>query len=67
MPIPFYRCNKCKREHPNVEAAIACERAHLIPEAVLVKSYSVKPYPYSVEITFTNGEKRIYNSKDLGG
>ena len=66
-PIPFYRCGKCKREHPSYDAATGCEDGHLIPIAVETKSYTIKPYPYSVEITFTNGEKKIYNAEDLGG
>lgn len=67
MAIPFYRCEKCRREFPTREAAEQCEADHLVPVSATVISYTVKPYPYSVEITFSNGEKRIYNAEDLGG
>jgi len=67
IPIAFYRCEKCRREYPSSEAAEQCEAEHLIPVSATVKSYSTRRYPYSVEITFSNGEKRIYNAEDMGG
>lgn len=67
MPIPFFRCEKCRREFPSRQEAEQCESAHLIPVSAAVKNYTTKPFPYSVEITFSNGEKRIYNAEDLGG
>ena len=67
MPIPFFKCGKCGRTFDTFEGALACEEGHLIPTSVSVKSYSMKPFPYSVEITFESGEKRIYNAEDLGG
>lgn len=67
MPIPFYRCEKCRREFDSIEGAKACEDAHLTVVSATVKTYSIRPFPYSLEITFNNGEKRIYNSEDLGG
>lgn len=67
MPISFFRCDKCRKTFDSYEDAEACEDAHLRPVAVEVKSYSTRPYPYSVEITFYNGEKHIYNAENLGG
>ena len=46
---------------------MGCETGHLAPIAVIVKSYSMKPHPYSVEVIFSNGETKIYNAEDLGG
>lgn len=67
MPIPFFKCEKCKKTFDSYDGAEACENSHLLPIEVSVKSYSLKPFPYSVQITFHNGEKRIYNAEDLGG
>ena len=43
MAIPFYRCEKCRREFPTREAAEQCEADHLIPVSAAVRSYSTKP------------------------
>jgi uncharacterized CHY-type Zn-finger protein len=67
MPITFYRCYKCHREFDNFKAAKNCENAHLTPVSVKVVRYTIRQYPYSVEITFNNGERRIYNAEDSGG
>jgi hypothetical protein len=67
IPIPFWRCEKCRREHDSLEKAEACEAGHLIPTSVGVKSYTVRPYPYSLEVLFSDGKTRIYNAEDLGG
>jgi hypothetical protein len=65
-PIIFYRCAKCGCAFDDYTEAKACESAHLIPVSVEVKQYAVQPFPYSVEVTFNNGEKRIYNAEALG-
>ena len=52
MPIPFFKCEKCKRTFDRFEDAEGCEAVHLPPAAVEVKSYSIRPFPYSVDITF---------------
>lgn len=68
MPVAYYKCTKCQRTFDRYEEAVACEDGHLVPVEVRVVSYtSVKPFPFSVEVAFSNGEKRIYNSADLGG
>ena len=67
MPIPFWRCEKCRREYDSLEKAESCESGHLIPIEVSVKSYSIRPYPYSLEITFSDGEAKTYNAEDMGG
>jgi hypothetical protein len=67
IPIPFYRCERCRREFDSREEAENCERGHLKPVSVQAKQYTIRPHLYSVEVTFENGEKRIYNADDLGG
>ena len=67
MPIPFFRCEKCNREFDSLEGAEECEDAHLVPVEVRVKRYTVKPYPYSLEVMFSDGKVRIYNAESLGG
>ena len=67
MPVPFFKCVKCGRTFDSFEGAEACENAHPYPVSVEIKSHSIRPFPYSVEITFSNGERRIYNAEDLGG
>jgi len=66
MPIPFWRCEKCRREYDTSEKAEKCEAAHLWPVSARVKSYGVHPYPYELEVTFSNGEKRVYLADNMG-
>jgi hypothetical protein len=67
LPIPFYRCEKCRREFDRRADAERCEAAHLAPVSVTAKRYTVKPHPYSVDVLFTDGKDRTYNADDLGG
>ena len=67
MPIVCYRCSKCRREFEKRQEAEKCEAAHLTPLSVKVVSYTVRPYPFSVEIAFNDGSKRIYNAESFGG
>ena len=67
MPMTFYRCVKCRREFDSHRDAHDCEAAHPEPVAVKNAQYTVKRWPYSVEVTFDDGSKRIYNAADLGG
>jgi hypothetical protein len=67
MPIVFFRCDKCGRQFDSFDEAERCEAAHLAPVSVKALRYSVKPYPYSIEVSFGGGEARIYNAADLGG
>ena len=67
VPIPFFRCERCRREFDSREEAENCENGHLKPVSVKAKKYTIKPYPYSVEVTFEGGEQRVYNADDLGG
>jgi len=67
MPLARYRCCKCLKEFVSYKEAKNCEAAHLYPVSAKVVNYTVRPYPYEVEITFNNGERRIYAAEDLGG
>ncbi|MDL2327514.1 hypothetical protein LJC64_02490 [Ruminococcaceae bacterium OttesenSCG-928-A11] len=66
-PVPFWRCEKCHREHGRIEDARQCEAAHLEPVSVTARRYTVKPHPYQVDVLFTDGKSRVYNAEDLGG
>jgi len=67
MPLLFYRCRKCKREFDNFRDAKNCETAHPHPVAIRSVSYTIKYWPYQVEVTFNDGSKRLYNADDLNG
>ena len=67
MPIHFFRCNKCRKEYKSFKEAKNCENTHLSPVSAKAVSYTVMPFPYQVEITFNNGERRLYAAEDLGG
>lgn len=66
MAIPFFRCETCRREFPNREDAERCERGHLKAVSAAVKVYGIHQYPYSVDITFSNGETREYVAHNMG-
>ncbi|MDR0905499.1 MAG: hypothetical protein LBN00_04910 [Oscillospiraceae bacterium] len=66
-PLIFYRCPKCKREFNVRQEAVQCEAGHLRVVSAREVQYTVKPYPFTVEVAFNNGEKRIYRAEDLGG
>lgn len=65
MPLIFFRCEKCRREFPSREAAEKCEAAHLTAVSAKVKSHGIHPYPYAVEVTFSNGETREYVADNM--
>jgi hypothetical protein len=67
MPLTYYKCVKCLRAFDTYDDAQRCEKAHLRPISVEAVKYTIKLYPYSIEVKFNNGEKRIYNAEDLGG
>lgn len=56
----FFRCAKCRREFGSHAEAENCESKHLSVVEAHVKSYGIHPYPYELEVTFNNGEKRVY-------
>jgi len=60
MPLIFFRCEKCRREFPSREDAEKCEAAHVSAVSVAVKVCGIHEYPYSVDVTFSNGETREY-------
>ena len=66
-PIVCFRCSKCLKEFKSYQEAVHCENAHLYPVSAKVVRYTVCPYPFEVEITLNNGEKRVYAAEDLGG
>ena len=59
-PLVFFRCAICRREFDNREAAEGCEAAHLTAVTATVRQYGIHEYPYSVLVTFSNGETREY-------
>ena len=65
--MTFYKCIKCKRTFNDFKEAKACEDAHLRPVSARAVEYTVRLYPYSIEVKFNDGSKRIYNAQDLGG
>lgn len=67
MPIPFFRCEKCRKEFNSYEDAEKCENSHLVPIEVSIKTHSFRPYPYSLEVLFSDGKAKIYNAEELGG
>lgn len=60
MPIPFFRCDRCRREYDTLEEAQCCEDSHLTVLSAIEKDYSVWPYPHSLEVTLSDGKKYIY-------
>lgn len=67
IPIPFYRCEKCRREHDSREGAEQCEASHHRPVSVEIKQYTHRPYPYALNVTFEDGAVKVYNAEDMGG
>jgi len=67
MPLISYRCRKCNREFDNYQDAKNCETSHPQPVSIRNVNYTVKSWPYQVEVTFNDGTKRIYNADDLSG
>ncbi|MCL2547863.1 MAG: response regulator [Symbiobacteriaceae bacterium] len=67
MPLIFFKCRKCKREFINFQEAINCEDSHPHPVSIRNVQYTVKRWPYQVEVTFNDGSKRLYNAVDLSG
>ena len=66
MPLTYFKCKKCFRTFDTYGEARSCEKAHLRPVSAKAAGYTIKPYPYTIEVTLNNGEKRIYNAEDLG-
>jgi len=65
MPMIFYRCRKCKNEFNNFQDARNCETAHPQPVSVRNVQYTIKSWPYQVEVFFNDGTKRLYSADDL--
>ncbi|MCL2708367.1 MAG: hypothetical protein FWF03_04530, partial [Defluviitaleaceae bacterium] len=64
MPLMFFRCRKCKHEFKNLHDAKNCEAAHPQPVSIRNVSYTVKNWPYQVEVTFNDGSKRLYSADE---
>lgn len=61
MPIVFYRCEKCYRECATIEDAERCEESHLSLASATIRGYCLTgKLPYSIEVTFNNGDTRLY-------
>lgn len=67
MPVPFWRCGKCRREHDSREGAEQCEASHLAPVSASIKQYTHRPYPYALDVTFEDGTVMVYNAENMGG
>jgi len=65
--LAFYRCEKCKREFDNIKDTEACENGHLTITDARIKGYGIYPHPYEIEITFSNGDAKIYIAEHLKG
>ena len=65
MPTPFWRCAKCGREHPKREDAANCEKFHLAVRKARALRYTVSAYPYTIEVTFTDGSTKVYRWEEL--
>lgn len=66
MPIPFFRCAVCHREFPSLEGAARCEKDHLTAVSAEIKVYGIHKYPYSIDVTFSNGETWEYTAQNMG-
>jgi len=67
LPLITFKCRKCKREFNNFHEAKNCEAAHPQPVSTRNVQYTVKHWPYQVEVTFNDGTKRLYNADSLSG
>ena len=65
MPLAYYKCAKCKHIFDSYKEALECENSHPIPVEVRVKTYTIRPYPYAVEVTFSDGVKKVYNDENM--
>lgn len=65
MPDTFYRCGVCKREHHTYVSAVRCEQSHLEITSSHIRSYGMWVYPQEIEVTFSNGETRLYLAERL--
>ena len=66
-PLVYYRCPKCFHSFDDRVDAVACEASHLTPVSVKATKFTVKAYPFAVEVTFQNGEKQTYIAETLNG
>lgn len=65
MPITFYRCSKCKREFTRLDDAADCERSHAKVRRARAKKYTIGAYPFTVEVTFSDGKTKVYVLEDM--
>lgn len=65
MPIPFFRCSKCKKEHSSFEDAKICEEGHLEVLEAKAKQYTIGKFPFMLSVTFTNGVTKDYIADDM--
>lgn len=64
-PITFYRCPKCKREFNHYDDAADCERSHPGVKRARAKQYTVGQYPFTIDVTFADGNTKIYVLEDM--
>ena len=60
MPVPFFRCAKCRKEFGTCSEAEACELGHLEVISACSKQYTIGKYPYIIMVTFTDGSTKEY-------
>lgn len=65
MPIPFFRCLKCRKEFGTRAEAEGCESGHLEVTAACSKNYTIGKYPYMIEVTFSDGSVKDYIADDM--
>lgn len=65
MPLIFYRCALCKREFDDLDAAKDCEASHAKVKKASAKLYTIGPYPFTIEVQFSDGKTKSYILEDM--
>lgn len=65
MPRTYYRCSKCNKEFNQYDDAVACERSHLSVKKARAKRFTVGAYPFTIEVTFSDGKTKTYILEDM--
>ena len=63
--IQKYQCEVCHTEYAKREDAVACEKNHKIPKAIVETRYLTKAqdgggYPVTITVLMNNGERITY-------
>lgn len=65
MPLVFYRCARCRREFDKLEGAQGCEDSHAGVLKAAAKLYTVDPYPFTIDVQFSDGQSRVYVLEEM--